>query len=277
MTDMKMYILDLGRMHMDKSLLIGGITLATVDEPNKPAIWEKFPVTAFLFDHPEGKILFDAGCHLNAMGPEGHWSEHQQKHFPYSGTEEDNLLNKLKEIGVSPEEITHVVISHMHNDHAGCIASFPNAQFYVHEDEFAAAMEAYSTKNYNCSFVIKDIDTWINKKIDWRFVRRDQDNLPIAKGITLMNLGSGHSYGMLGIHAMLKNTGSVILVSDAIYRTENFYPEFKPTGIMHDSVGAKRTVQRIYWMFKEYGSLVCFGHDLNQLETLKTSPDYYYD
>ena len=156
--------------------------------------------------------------------------EFQQKHYPFSGTAEDNLINRLDQIGVKPEEIDHVIISHMHNDHAGCIESFPNARFWVHEDEFAAAMQAYAVKNYECSFVIKDINSWIEKKIDWYFIKRHQDNLPIADGLTLMNLGAGHSHGMLAIHAMLENTGSVVLVSDANLLWREFLSEISAYG-----------------------------------------------
>lgn len=59
-----------------------------------------------------------------------------------------NLLNN----GIGPMEVTKVLLSHLHKDHAGGIyktdeqlrrkfLSFPNATYYVHEDEMAYALQ----------------------------------------------------------------------------------------------------------------------------------------
>jgi len=240
MAKINLYVFNLGKMYMDKSSLISGATLATSDNPNRPAEWAEFPITAFLIEHKKkGNILFDTGCNINAMGSNGRWSDYQQKHFPYSGSLEENLINQLKKIGKKPEEIDYIVISHLHNDHAGCIESFSKANVIVHEDEFNAAMQAYAMHNYNCSFVLKDVHEWLKRDIKWNFIKKGQDNLTLADGVTILNLGSGHSYGMLALHVLLENFGSVILASDAVYWNDNYYPKFIPPGIAYDSLGAK--------------------------------------
>jgi len=47
-----------------------------------------------------------------------------------------NLLLGLKELGVQPEDVTYVAISHVHIDHSGCtgtlLRSLPNAKVIVH-------------------------------------------------------------------------------------------------------------------------------------------------
>lgn len=47
------------------------------------------------------------------------------------------LLSRLEECGVRREEIGTVLISHFHFDHAVNYPLFPNATFYLHEDEVA--------------------------------------------------------------------------------------------------------------------------------------------
>src|SRR5262245_56324944 len=41
----------------------------------------------------------------------------------------------LSQLGVAPEDISEVVISHLHWDHAGNLEKFPNARFHVQERE----------------------------------------------------------------------------------------------------------------------------------------------
>lgn len=53
-----------------------------------------------------------------------------------------NLLNH----GINPGDVTKVLLSHLHKDHAGGIAednelSFPGADYYVNKDEFEYALE----------------------------------------------------------------------------------------------------------------------------------------
>lgn len=67
------------------------------------------------------------------------------------------LLENLKAAGHSPESITHVILSHLHFDHAGGLLPthkdlangnedlvFPNAQFIVGEDAWQRALQPHS-------------------------------------------------------------------------------------------------------------------------------------
>lgn len=64
---------------------------------------------------------------------------------------EPQLYTNLKALGIQPSEVTKVLISHLHKDHAGGISikdrlgnyklSFPNAVWFVQRREFDNAME----------------------------------------------------------------------------------------------------------------------------------------
>ena len=58
---MKLYVLDLGKIIMRGE---NPVISADHDGGEEPAI----PIHAFLLDTPAGKILFDTGCHPQAMG-----------------------------------------------------------------------------------------------------------------------------------------------------------------------------------------------------------------
>lgn len=78
-------------------------------------------VCAFLVDINGEKVLFDAA----------------------NGAEDSQLLPTLHSLQCTPEEISHVFITHLHGDHIGGLlnaeeATFPNAQVYINEIELNA-------------------------------------------------------------------------------------------------------------------------------------------
>ena len=74
------------------------------------------------------------------------------------------LYQKLMDAGINPSEVTKVLMSHLHKDHAGAVGiereglggrlSFPNARYYVQRAELAFAFEkgfpSFITEELNC-------------------------------------------------------------------------------------------------------------------------------
>lgn len=69
----------------------------------------------------------------------------------FSKNGELHLYSNLKANGIQPEQITKVLMSHLHKDHAGGVSvkdrlgnyrlAFPQATYYVQQNEFVYAME----------------------------------------------------------------------------------------------------------------------------------------
>lgn len=81
-------------------------------------------VCAFLVKTEGKEILFDAA----------------------NGATDSQLIPKMKSLGVNPEDIDHIFITHLHGDHIGGLvaddaAVFPNAQLHINAVEFDAWME----------------------------------------------------------------------------------------------------------------------------------------
>lgn len=273
----RVYVMDNGRMSMDKNWMIAMHNPASVDNPNAPAEFVEFPVYTVLIDHPEGKILFDTACNPNAMGSDGRWGKETQKMFPIVADESCWLHNRLEQLGVGPKDIKYVVASHLHLDHAGCLEMFTNATIIVHEDELNGTLQTYASNQKEGAYVWGDIDAWIKNNLQWQIVKQDEDNLLLAEGVSVLNFGSGHAWGMLGLHVTLPETGGIILASDAIYTAESFGPPVKPPGIIYDSLGYTKAVERIRRLAKETNSQVWFGHDANQFKAFRKSTEGYYE
>jgi N-acyl homoserine lactone hydrolase len=273
----KLYVMDNGRMSMDKNWMIAMHNPATIKNPNAQTEFVEFPIYTVLIDHPEGKILFDTACNPNSMGPEGRWTETTQQMFPWKADEECYLHNRLEQLKIRPEDIKFVVASHLHLDHAGCLEMFTNATIIVHEDELNGTLQSYARNQKEGAYIWADIDAWIKNHLQWRTVKRTEDNLQLAEGIKVLNFGSGHAWGMLGLHVQMPETGGIILASDAIYTAESYGPPIKPPGIIYDSLGYANAVEKIRRLAKETNSQVWFGHDSNQFARFIKSTEGYYE
>ncbi|HEU5287731.1 MAG TPA: MBL fold metallo-hydrolase, partial [Candidatus Limnocylindria bacterium] len=96
------------------------------------------PVWSALLRTPDGNILFDTGLHpVHVARPEATFG-------PQSGLrvvmeDGDAIVARLASLGVRPDDISIVVNSHLHFDHAGNNGAFPNATFIVQADHLAFA------------------------------------------------------------------------------------------------------------------------------------------
>lgn len=61
----------------------------------------------------------------------------------------DELKTALNARGLSPEQVTHVIITHAHPDHIGGVKALPNAQILVNEKELGFWQEKSSTEGLN--------------------------------------------------------------------------------------------------------------------------------
>lgn len=267
MARVKLHVLDLGRLRVPGSLLTG-------NAPSPFGERVEIPVSAYSIEHPDGRVLFDAGCHPHAMGPNGRWPLEAQRDYGHLGGEECTLPHRLEQLGLGPDDFRYVVLSHLHSDHAGCVEFFRTSQLIVHAAEFAAAVDAHKARD-DRAYAWKDTDTWIGAPLTWRQVGADEGDLDIHDEVRLHNFGSGHAFGMLGLSVRLAETGQVTLVSDAVYCAENLQGVALP-GWMHDKAGYRSTLRRIRGM-ADAGAQVWYGHDPRQFSSLRKSTDGWYE
>lgn len=153
----------------------------------------KIPISLmfFLIETEDKKILADVGC--DTM-PGFRLFEFQKP------------VDVLKSYGISPDEITDVIITHSHHDHIDCIWYYPQANVYIHEQEMESA-EDYLKNN-------KNIHTF-------------RDSVTVDKNIKVMQIG-GHSAGS-SIIIVTAPEGEYVLCGDECYTVANL-TEQKPTG-----------------------------------------------
>ncbi len=126
----------------------------------------------------------------------------------------------LAAIGVDPDKVEDVVISHMHYDHAGNNDLFPNARFHLQDREMA-----FCTGRCMChadvkrSFEADDVTAMVRRLFAGRVQFHDGED-EIAPGITVHHVG-GHTAGLQFMRVKTRR-GWVVLASDASHFYANF-------------------------------------------------------
>lgn len=78
----------------------------------------------FLIETEDRRILLDTGCDT-------------MPGFPLYTHEKP--VQTLARLGLSPSDITDVILTHAHGDHAGCACHYPQALFWLQEEALEAA------------------------------------------------------------------------------------------------------------------------------------------
>ncbi|MET9570190.1 MBL fold metallo-hydrolase [Streptomyces virginiae] len=52
-----------------------------------------------------------------------------------------SALRRLVRLGYAPQDVRHIVLTHLHRDHTGGLADFPHARVHVHPDEYRAVTD----------------------------------------------------------------------------------------------------------------------------------------
>ena len=99
---------------LDGGAMFGSVPRALWSRYFEPDSSNRIPLTTrVLFAEGDGRnILVDTGT--------GNlWSEKELGLYEFEAATEPGVVLALKRIGVAPEEITDVIITHLHFDHAG--------------------------------------------------------------------------------------------------------------------------------------------------------------
>jgi glyoxylase-like metal-dependent hydrolase (beta-lactamase superfamily II) len=119
----------------------------------------------------------------------------------------------LKAIGIDPAKVEDVIITHMHYDHCGNHAMFPNARYHLQDREMVFCTGRYMThEGTRHPFDVDEVVAMVRRVYANRVVFHDGDD-EIASGVTLHRVG-GHSMGLQMVRVNTRR-GWVVLASDA--------------------------------------------------------------
>lgn len=266
---MRFAILDNGYLRTDKNNVVANATLCTRKAPEVMHEFYNLPVMCILIEHEDGYILYDTGSNPRAM--QGYWPECLQDTYELHQRLEQNLEVQLAMCGVRKEEISTVILSHMHFDHTGNLHLFRNAEIYAPRADYMTAQTTVRISDdpsTHCGYCKNDLDVAVRR------VHLVEEEFEIAPGVRLINL-PGHTPGLLGLMIQLKREGNFIFPMDAVYTNEIYGPPAKASGLLYNREAYFHSIEKVRRLQRQYKATVIPAHDWDLFQTLKKAPHWY--
>lgn len=164
----------------------------------------------------------------------------------------------LARLGVDPGRVSALILTHLHYDHVGNVAAFPEAELILPRKELEFWTGPYAARSQFGSHVEADEIARLDDVRRSGRVRLTDGTEQILDGVTAIVVG-GHSPGQQ-VTVVTATEGPVVLTSDAVH----FYEEleldrpFSVVADLEDMYGAYDLVKRLG---EAPGSVVVPGHD----------------
>ena len=169
----------------------------------------------------------------------------------------------LSRINVRAEDVRHIVLTHLHWDHANGLSLFPNATFYVQKKEYQFWAEDPVAKRPPFRHVSDQETLKILKFLDGtghlKLLEGDQIILP---GVECL-FAPGHTVGLQAV-AVTTAKGTAILGSDCAHIFEN-YREDWPSALIVDMVAWMKTYEKLRRRVSS-PEILFPGHDTRMLD-----------
>jgi len=135
---------------------------------------------------------------------------------------EEAAIRQVVKLGYRPEDVRHIVLSHMHFDHAGGLPDFPWAKVHVHQREYevfsSGRIRHWLDFGYNRRILDQRPDIVRYVETGERWYDFDAIRLPFEPEMYLLPL-FGHTAGHCGV-AVKDGPGWLMYVADAASFTE---------------------------------------------------------
>ena len=90
----------------------------------------------------------------------------------------------------------------------------------------------------------------------------------LLEGVWLLNLGRGHSYGMLGLLVQLPENGNIILAGDIIYCQKNTEDYSSRQSLIIDKTAYDESYEKLMGLAQQYNAKIWFRHDMQQVQEI---------
>jgi len=236
-----LFTLDCGSIIVDK----GGVLTDNIDAGEKVEV----PMHAFLIKSEKENLLFDAGIDFD-----------DRELLAAFGTnikikEEDFLLNRLREIGVSPDEVNYVFISHLHFDHSGVLRHFKKAKIFIQRQEYGFAINppSFTVGLYRPHY-------YNSPDLAWHILDGDEVLLP---GVMAFST-PGHTPGHQSLMVNMISGETLIITGDCAYLGENIKKEIIP-GLFTDPFQALHSLKKIKMLAQITHAQIMFSHSKDNI------------
>lgn len=185
-----------------------------------------------------------------------------------------SLVEQLARIGVKPDDIDFVGISHHHFDHTGQLASFPQATLLIGQGDW----QMLRATDAPASMSAQDFAAWRAPFTPWlsggkvEALGRHRHDVFGDGRVVMVNL-PGHTPGHHGLLVKLEKKGHVLLSGDVTHFHENYRSNGVPTWNT-SRADSLASLDRFRKIAANLDAIVIIQHDPRDVEKLPAFPDF---
>jgi glyoxylase-like metal-dependent hydrolase (beta-lactamase superfamily II) len=231
------------------------------------------PVTFFVLRHGDEWIAFDTGDNLMcAKDPVGYWGKDVTAAYYPVMQDYEEFKVQIKKLGLSPQKLKAVILSHGHLDHAGAIDNFAGTDvpIYLQAKELEIIKNAIASGK-KTAYIPDD------------FKVLNQLNIKTINGIfdvfddgTVIAFPTpGHTEGHQSLAVKSYDGKQLILCADAMYTLENMLDAIPP-GLAWDVPRAVEALT-IFKVLSMIGNELVPSHDPEYWKAKKLAPNLFVE
>lgn len=215
-----------------------------------------FVDTCYLVKHSKGWFLWDTGIADSVASMPNGLVPADPKATTWRRPK--TLAAQLEQLGLKPDDVKAMAVSHTHPDHTGNVELFPQATLYVQKAEYdwpGANNEPRFKPSHPVELLNGDKDVF-------------------GDGSVTILSTPGHTPGHQSLLVKLPKTGAVVLSGDAVHFRDNWENRRVPSmNVDKDQTAA--SMQKIADTLAKEKAQLWINHDKAQRDSQKLAPEFY--
>ena len=223
---------------------------------------EPLPIYAWLIEHPEGLIAVDAGETARAGEPGYYprWHPYFKLAVRLDVAPEDEIGPRIEALGLSPDDVRWVVLTHMHTDHVGGLHHFPRSEVIVTRTEWETGS---GFRGKLRGFIPHRLPDWLEPRLidlEGRPYGPFPHSMPLTEaGDVHIVATPGHTHGHVSV-VLEEGESAVFFAGDTSY-TEELMRRGAIDGVCPDEEAARETLRRVGELARERPLVYLPAHD----------------
>jgi N-acyl homoserine lactone hydrolase len=247
----------------------GDVCDLAIYDPFDPDVGTKVyePWFFYVITHPRGTVLFDAGVHPEMIKDPasrlGSWVDQLEMRMEPG----DDAISQLGSIGLTPQDVDVVVLSHMHFDHVSALELYRHARIVVQRAEFAFAHNppVYQAGTYRSAD--------FTGEYNWDLIDGPLDLF--EDGVLELVPTPGHTAGHQSMLVRLADS-RVLLLGDVTYQLRKMRDRLLPA-VVWSPDAMVQSWELVEWLAKREDALLVCSHDQDFRERMKLAPEAWYE